>query len=382
MDNQDFKRDLKDQSNVYVKKVELGPHGERIVVVSDSPYHGISTQRALIWGLAAIVIGVSSMNSIFYLGTQAKILIVGNENNKSALALSSEPLDSQVLGGSNDSDNVSLDDREIAALENSTSTGKYYFLSEKNTSPRVSALSFAVADLDTGETIISKNPEMILQPASVTKLLTSAVAKENISLHQELIVKASALSPINTEGELSAGQKLLLTDILYPLLMESSNDAAEVIAQNFVEGRSAFIEKINKKARSIGMVNSSFVEPSGVSHNNNTTANDLLKLGTYIYKKHKEILDITRVKQYAISGHIWMNGNRMMQIKTFLGGKNGYTEVAGETTLTFFNIQIGKVKRNILLTILKSPSRKNDADTIVRFIQNNMRYSESGNLDQ
>ncbi|MEI8337519.1 MAG: hypothetical protein WCF92_00025 [bacterium] len=381
MDNQDFKKDLKKQTPIYVRKVELGPHGERIVVITESAYHGASTKRTLLWGLASIVVGVSAMNFIFYFGTQAKILLVGN-NNESAIAINSVTQDSQVLGGSNDASNISTEDRALASVEASTSTGKYFFLNGKNTSPRVSALAFAVSDLDTGETIISKNPEMVLPPASVTKLLTSAVAKENISLHQELVVKASSLSPINTEGELVAGQKLLLTDILYPLLMESSNDAAEVISENFKLGRTAFIDLINKKAKEIGMINSTFVEPSGVSHDNTTTANDLLKLGAYIYKNHKEILDITRVKQYAISGHIWLNGNHMMLIKTFIGGKNGYTDAAGETTLTFLNIQIGKVNRNILVTILKSPDRKVDADIIVRFIENNMRFSESGNPDQ
>ena len=72
----------------------------------------------------------------------------------------------------------------------------------------------------------------------------------------------------------------------------------------------------------------------------------------------------------------------MMLLKTFIGGKNGYTEVAGETTLTFLNIQIGKVKRNIVISILESPDRKADADIILRFIENNMSYSESGNPDQ
>ena len=382
MDNKDFKQKKIDQSPVFIKTIELGPHGERFASVSESPYHSSNMKRNLLWAFASIVVGVSSVNFLFYLGTQAKILIAGNDNNGANLALSSDALDSQTSGGSNDSSNISTSDREAATVETSTSTGKYYFLNENNMAPRVSALSFAVSDLDTGETIISKNPDMVLPPASVTKLLTSAVAKENIGLHQELVVNASALSPINTEGELSAGQKLLLTDILYPLLMESSNDAAEVIAQNFKEGRSSFVDLINKKAKSIGMLNSTFVEPSGVSHDNTTTANDLLKLGAYIYRNHQEILDVTRVKQYAISGHIWLNGNHMMQIKTFLGGKNGYTEAAGETTLTFLNVQIGNVKRNILLTVLKSPDRKADADIIVRFIENNMRYSESGNPDQ
>ncbi len=379
MDNQDFKQEKKDP--IYIKKVELGPHGERVVVISESPYHGSSTKRALIWGIASIVVGVSSMNFLFSFADQAKSLIVGEPvKNQSELALAGDSSD--VQGGSNDSANISTADRAIATEETATSTGQYYFLDESNKAPRVSALAYAVADLDTGKTIISKNPDMVLPPASVTKLLTSAVAKENISLHQMLTVNASALSPINTEGELSPGQKLLLTDILYPLLMESSNDAAEVIAQNYKEGRSAFIAKINKKAKEIGMTSSGFVEPSGVSHDNFTTANDLLKLGEYIYKNHQEILDITRVKQYAISGHIWLNGNHMMLLKTFIGGKNGYTEVAGETTLTFLNIQIGKVKRNIVISILESPDRKADADIILRFIENNMSYSESGNPDQ
>ena len=385
MDNQDFQKDLKYQDPIYIKKVELGPHGERVVVISESPYHGSSTKRALIWGIASLVVGVSSMNFLFYFADQTKSAIFGNASqNPSSLALNTSAVaeDSQVTGGSNDAANISNTDRTIATEQVATTTGQYYFLNDNNKTPRVSALAFAVADLDTGQTIISKNADMVLLPASVTKLLTSVVAEENMNDHQMLTVSASALSPINTEGELVSGQKILLTDILYPLLMESSNDAAEVIARNYKEGRTAFIDKMNKKAQDIGMTNTSFVEPSGVSHQNSTTANDMLKLGFYIWKNHQDILDITRVKQFAISGHVWLNGNHMMQLKTFLGGKNGFTDAAGETTLTFLNVQIGKFKKNIVLTILQSPDRKADADIILRFIENNMSYSETGNLDQ
>ena len=385
MDNLDFTQDPNSKDPIYIKKVELGPHGERVVVISESPYHGSSTRRALIWGIAAIIVGISSMNFLFAFADQAKVAIFGNGNqNSSPIALSTTAAaqDSQTAGGSNDSLNVTQTDRAIATAQTATSTGQYYFLNEKNKSPRVSALAYAVADLDTGQTIISKNADMVLLPASVTKLLTSVIAEENMDQHQMLTVSSSALSPINTEGELAPGQKLLLTDILYPLLMESSNDAAEVIARNYKEGRTAYIDKMNKKALDIGMTNTSFVEPSGVSHQNSTTANDMLKLGFYIWKNHQDILDVTRVKQFAISGHIWLNGNHMMLLKTFLGGKNGFTDAAGETTLTFLNVQIGKFKKNIVLTILKSSDRKADADILLRFIENNMSYSETGNPDQ
>lgn len=381
--NDEFRQDSVDPTPIYIKTKELGPHRERVAFVEDSTYHSVGVGRALIWGVASIIIGASAMNFIFYFKDEIQTQIIGAPNqNNNVVALASPDL--QEKGGSDDLASTTQSDFVAAqAIEPATTTGQYYFLDENNKAPRVQALSYAVVDLDNGESIISKNPDSVLPPASVTKLLTSVVAIENNKdFPDKLIVNASALSPINTEGELSAGQKFYFTDLLYPLLMESSNDAAEVYAQNYNNGRTAFIGLMNSKAKNIGMVNTGFVEPSGVSHENYTTSNSLIKLGEYVYKNHPEILAITRVKQYAISGHIWLNPNRMMGINTFLGGKNGFTDAAQETTVTFLNIPVGKVKRNILLVIMMSPDRKSDGDTIVRFIENNMGYSDTVNLDQ
>lgn len=371
---------------IYLQKIDLGPHGEKVVFLSESPYNRQGLKSFLVWGSASLIIGASAMSFIVDGKSALASLFSSSQNNpKQSQVLAVVQNAPKMAEGSNDPNTPP------ANAASSTIPEQYYFESGDNTSPRnVEALSYLVADADTGEVILSKNPDGIFPPASLTKLLTTVVATENMPINQDLLVTNQALSVYGSEQVLEAGEHILLSDILYPLLMESSNNAAEVIAENYKGGKGAFINLMNQKAASLGMTNSTFVEPSGVSHLNLTTADDLLKLALYIYKKDQNpsyspnILNITRVKQYALVNinNVWYNGNQLMQYKTFLGGKNGYTEAASETAVAFYRVSISGAERNIVVIVLKSPNRNDDVGALLHFVENDMGFSSTGNPDQ
>ncbi len=278
------------------------------------------------------------------------------------------------LQGSNDDDTDSVKGNEVPV--NPHTSGQYYFLGPQYKIPSTSGLAYTVADIETGEVIIEKNPDIAMPIASVSKLITAIVAKENMEQHKTITVTKSSIETYGTSGGLSVGEKILVSDLFYPLLMESSNDAAEVFAEGY--GREEFIKKMNEKAKEIGMNNTFFFEPSGLSEKNVSTTADLQKLAAYISHNYPDLWDITRVRQYSILKHSWGNGNRLSRRANFVGGKNGFTYEAHNTTVSVFDVDVEGGKKRFAITLLKSNDREGDVDALLRFLSKWVGYLAPG----
>lgn len=241
----------------------------------------------------------------------------------------------------------------------------------------ISAKGYYVADIQSGERIMSKNSTDVFPIASVSKLMTAVVARERIDLQKVVIVSRDSYNAYGTQGELLPGEKIKIGDLMFPLLMESSNDGAEVIAESF--GRVEFIAEMNKKAVSLGMNDTYFEDPSGLNPKNVSNSEDLFKLLKYAKEKFPDIYDMTRVREFAILKHKWFNKNRFLNTEIFLGGKNGYIEESRWTTASLFDITLAKGgKRQIAIVLLKSENREGDATKIINFLQKNVFYTETG----
>lgn len=243
----------------------------------------------------------------------------------------------------------------------------------------VTAQGYYVADIKTGERILSKNANTTFPIASVTKLMTALVAYEKMDLQKVVVVSRDSYNAYGTEGELLPGEKIKLGDLMYPVLMESSNDGAEVISESY--GREDFLSEMNKKAASLGMSDTYYEDPSGLNPKNVSTAEDLFKLVKYI-KEHAPVLyDMTRVREFAILKHKWFNKNRFLNSDIFLGGKNGYIDESRWTTASIFDITVAKGgKRQIAIVLLKSENREGDATKLIKFIEKNVYFTETGSF--
>ena len=140
--------------------------------------------------------------------------------------------------------------------------------------------SALLIDLETNEVLYSSNPDMVVPIASVTKLMTAMVVLDaKLPMEQVLPITIKdaremqgVFSRVRIGSELSRGEMLLLT------LMSSENRAAASLAHHYPGGYSAFIQAMNAKARALGMTKSHFVEPTGLSEKNVSSANDLVRL--------------------------------------------------------------------------------------------------------
>ncbi|MEK7071311.1 MAG: serine hydrolase, partial [Patescibacteria group bacterium] len=119
----------------------------------------------------------------------------------------------------------------------------FYFNKNPNLKPKVSAEAYLVGDLDTGEVILQKNEREKLPIASVSKLVTALVATELSNEGDVAQISKSALATYGKNGNFSLGEKIRVKELLYPLLLESSNDAAEALAEFW--GYDTFIKKMN-----------------------------------------------------------------------------------------------------------------------------------------
>lgn len=239
--------------------------------------------------------------------------------------------------------------------------------------PKTSTRSYLIGDLETGKIIFEKKPDIVVPIASLTKLTTSIVALQKMDLNAKAGVSLRAKNTLGNSGDLKIGEELTVAELLYPLLLESSNDAAEVIAEKY--GRVGFLNEMNRVAENIGMKDSYFVDPSGLNNLSVSTANDLFKELRYLYKNHKEIFDITKKINYQIPKHRWVNINSLSKIDNYIGGKTGYTSEAMHTNVAIFSLSLSEFRNNkIVIIVLGSRDGKNDIKNFLSYIQKNIYF--------
>lgn len=251
---------------------------------------------------------------------------------------------------------------------------KYYYFNKSITKePKISAKAYLVGDLDTGEIIISKNKDDVYPIASTSKLMTALVASELPKGSDTAKVTKTALATYGGNGNFRVGEEVPHGDLLYPLLLESSNDAAEVIAEYF--GRDNFIKKMNQEAEKLMMSSTKYEDPTGLSINNKSSANDLFKLTGYLLKEKNDILNITTQRNYSNKKHNWFSTNQFLSDDGYMGGKSGYTDPAKETVVSVFSLPLAETnQRPVGIVLLQSNDRHKDVESLVKYLKKNMYF--------
>lgn len=236
--------------------------------------------------------------------------------------------------------------------------------------PGISARAYLVANLSTGEVYAEKESASTFPIASITKLMTAVVANEAMGSERKVKISKRAIEAHGDSAQFSVGEVFPLSALYYPLLMVSSNDAAVAIAETYGEG--GFISLMNEKARAIGMTRTGFADPSGISSENTSTANDLFALASYLFEKKNFILDITRAPEKKISSsagsHLLANMNVFSAEPSFVGGKTGFTLSAKETFLSVFELEKDGQKVPVAFIVLGSDDRKKDVGMLMNWV--------------
>lgn len=137
-----------------------------------------------------------------------------------------------------------------------------------------------VLDQDTNEVLLSKNPQAVLPIASITKLMTALVVVEaGLSLDDQLTITDEDKDTEKFTGSrLAVGTTLSRGELMHLALMSSENRAAHALGRTYPGGLEAFVAAMNRKAQAIGMTDTHYVEPTGLSSRNQSSAKDLAAL--------------------------------------------------------------------------------------------------------
>lgn len=220
--------------------------------------------------------------------------------------------------------------------------------------------SYIVKEVGSSELLMAKNKDAKIQPASLTKILTSIIALESGRLDDIVTIPKEATLVEPSKAGFKVGEKIKLLDLVKAAMVNSSNDAAFAIAIHLGGSVNEFAKLMNAKAKQIGATNSNFTNPAGfdrgVYAGHYSTAKDLLKLTEYAIK-NKLFNDIAQLEKVSIveqqSGKTYnlITHNKLLdKYKYAVGIKTGYTSKAGKCLIA----RAKKDNKDVVLVMLKA----------------------------
>ena len=229
--------------------------------------------------------------------------------------------------------------------------------------------AFVVANPRTGEILAERNANRVMAIASITKLMTALVTVEaGLPLDEELKVTPDELVRAGIRSNLRPGLTMSRGTALHLALMSSENRAAQLLGRTYPGGLDRFVEAMNAKASMLGMSDSHFVDPTGLSADNRSSANDLVRLVKAAYE-HEVIREFSVSEELALPvgkrSVRYGNTNRLTANPDWEIGlqKTGYISAAGRC-LVMQSVIEGKRVVMVLLDSVGKYSRLADAQRI------------------
>ena len=230
------------------------------------------------------------------------------------------------------------------------------------------AKSAILMDMDSKRILYAKDINYTQSVASISKIMTAILAIEKKDVEDVVVIGDEILKAYGSGIYVKQGEKIKLEDLLYGLMLRSGNDAAVAIA-NYAGGSiDNFVKEMNKKAKEIGMKNTTFNNPSGLDEKefkgNFSSAYDMAILMSYAMQ-NKEFKKIVGTKSHSVKTNMntykWKNKNKMLyNYKYTTGGKTGFTKKARRT--------------------LVSSASKNDLNLVVVTINDGSDFEDHQNL--
>jgi len=220
-------------------------------------------------------------------------------------------------------------------------------------------------EANSGRVLYAKNETARLPMASTTKIMTALLAVESGRLTEIVTVPDEAAGTEGSSMYLRAGEKISLLDLVYGLMLTSGNDAAVAIACFLDGSTAAFAERMNARAKALGLADTHFVNPNGLHDPDHyTTAKDLTLLSAAALRNpfFAEIVSTQYRRTEGTNPHTLKNKNRLLwEYEGGIGVKTGYTKAAGKCLV--FAAERGGMK--LVGAILNCPSMWNTAKSML-----------------
>ena len=255
--------------------------------------------------------------------------------------------------------------------------GSMSFALENNI--EISAPSAILIESKTGRILYEKNSNEKRYPASTTKIMTALLTLENVEdLQSKATVSYNAVFSVPSGysvDTLKVGEELSVEELLYALLVKSSNEAANVLAEYVAGNVDSFATMMNTRAAELGCKNTNFVNPNGIQNENHyTTAYELAKITDYALE-NKTIAKVVSTKFYTININGYpkdlSNTNELLgNLNGVNGVKTGFTNNAGRCLVT----SVDRNNFNIITVVLQADTKKfrtQDSIKLIEYIYEN-----------
>jgi D-alanyl-D-alanine carboxypeptidase (penicillin-binding protein 5/6) len=207
--------------------------------------------------------------------------------------------------------------------------------------PHIAAKAYVLSDFNSGQLLVSQNPNQRIEPASLTKLMTAYLT---FSALRQKTLKPDQLVPVSTRAWKSEGSRMFIEpnkpvvveDLIKGMIVQSGNDACVALAEAIAGSEDVFAQMMNREAQRLGMKNTNFVNATGLPHpQHHTTAYDLLLLASAIIRDFPEYYSYYSLKEYRYNNITQSNRNRLLWVDPTVDGlKTGFTESAGYCLIT------------------------------------------------
>jgi D-alanyl-D-alanine endopeptidase (penicillin-binding protein 7) len=237
-----------------------------------------------------------------------------------------------------------------------------------------------VIDQDTNEVLVSKNDQAVLPIASITKLMTGVVISEaKLSMDESITITQDDVdTEKGSSSRLKVGTTLTRGELLHLSLMASENRAAHALGRTYPGGLQAFVDLMNAKAAALGMRDTRYIEPTGLSSKNQSSAKDLATLVSLAYQDPiLRELSTSPSHQVEVGKHTlnYKTTNRLIKNPNWDIGlqKTGYISEAGQCLV----MQAKIAGRKLILVFLDSAgklSRISDAERVRKWVEVNHAF--------
>lgn len=233
--------------------------------------------------------------------------------------------------------------------------------------PPTSAKHVFIQNVDTGEVIVNRAADEELYPASTTKIVTGLVAMRYYSPQKVITVTRSY--PEGQDVGFEPGEQITVENLLYALLIDSANDAAEILAENYPGGRVGFVEDMNHLAKDeLKLRHTNFLNPTGLDEDGHySSAADLGRLASTAMK-NQLFSRIVSTETTIVSStdaaqtHVLSNTNELLgKVPGVLGIKTGFTDKAGESVITL----VKRENTTLVFVVMGSSDRFGDTKRLI-----------------
>lgn len=254
--------------------------------------------------------------------------------------------------------------------------------------PQLASKAYLLIDADTGKVIIEHNADLVLPPASLTKMMTGYIVSEEIMAGR---LKESELVRISDDAWRRGGAKsgsstmflnprteVPVIDLLRGVIIQSGNDASIALAEHIAGNESAFADVMNQQAQLLGMKDTQFKNATGwPAKGHHTTAHDLAILAKSLINDHPEHYSIYSEKYFKYNGINQPNRNKLLFTDKFVDGiKTGHTNEAGFGLVS----SAEKNDMRLIAVVLGAKSESQRANDSQRILVYGFRYYQTHSL--